>query len=225
MEEWKHSQPYAVEIDTESEPGKKLYRLTNITPFDPIILAETGAIIHSIRTSFDLLACALAARNNFPDSSETSFPVVDSKAKFATRDVQRKIEQLSGVHQKVIADDLRPFRGPEGNDLLWALHQIDITRKHRRLLKTAIMPRGIGFNPGLPHGAATFVAKTWDCFYEGTVLFHTPAEFHDTEVDLGLVVLIDEAECGLRGENLISTIEKFAKIAYEALERFSRTGM
>jgi hypothetical protein len=70
---WKRDKPYALVIDTDSQPGKKLYRFGNIKPLDPIINAEAGAVIHSIRSSLDLLTCAVAARNGFPESKSTYF--------------------------------------------------------------------------------------------------------------------------------------------------------
>jgi hypothetical protein len=49
------------------EGGRKAYYVTaNSVP--AIINVETGCIINSVRTSLDLLASALAARNGHPDS-------------------------------------------------------------------------------------------------------------------------------------------------------------
>jgi hypothetical protein len=108
---WRRNKPYTVRIDVDSEPGKKLYRLSNIKPLVPIINAEAGAMIHSIRSSLDLLACALAARNGFPDSTSTYFPIWKSQDEFLTnRDPRplKKIKRLSQVCQDTIKS-LKPY--------------------------------------------------------------------------------------------------------------------
>lgn len=90
---WRQNKPYAVRIDTVSDPGRKLYRLTGIRALDPIINAEAGVIIHSIRSSLDLLACTLAARNGFSESKRTYFPIWKTEADFfdpQSRTLQRR---------------------------------------------------------------------------------------------------------------------------------------
>ena len=63
------------------EGGRKAYYVTaNSVP--AIINVETGCIINSIRTSLDLLASALAARNGHPGSRQVYFPVCKSLADF-----------------------------------------------------------------------------------------------------------------------------------------------
>jgi hypothetical protein len=113
---WRQDRPYTVAIDTNSEPGKKLYRLANIKRLDPVINAEAGAIIHSLRSSLDLLACALATRNGHPNSTSTYFPIWKSNAAFLaapsrhTNPVLEKIKRLSQIDQ-VIVKDLKPYPG------------------------------------------------------------------------------------------------------------------
>ena len=198
------------------EPGQKLYRLRDIKPMPPIINAEAGAIIHSIRSSLDLLACALAARNNFPDSTTTYFPIWKSKEAFdapagdKTNPTLKKIERLSQVHQ-VIIKSLKPY--PGGNDMLCALHQLDLTRKHRRLLDTFVSPRGIGFNPGLM-GAVTM--GDWHGFHEDAVLCSTGADAPDSNVTIGLNVAFDETGV-LHGHDFTGAIRQFASMAKNVL--------
>ena len=218
---WRGSKPYAVRIDTDTEPGKKLYRLCNIRPLDPIINAEAGAIIHSIRSSLDLLACALAARNGFPDSTSTYFPFWESEDEFVTnRDPRplKKIKRLSQVCQDIIKS-LKPYPGPNGNALLCALHDLDLTRKHRRLLDTFIFPRGIGFNPGLS-GQVTMA--DWRGFNEETVLCSTGPDAPDSDVTIGLNVAFDEAG-PMHGQNFTASIRDFARMAGNILTLFCPT--
>lgn len=220
---WRRDKPYTVWIDADSEPGQKLYRLRDIKPMPPIINAEAGAIIHSIRSSLDLLACALAARNSFPDSTTTYFPIWKSKDAFdappgdKTNPTLKKIERLSQAHQ-VIIKSLKPY--PEGNDMLCALHQLDLTRKHRRLLDTFVSPRGIGFNPGL-RGAVTM--GNWHGFHEDAVLCSTTADAPDSDVTIGLNVAFDEMG-PLHGYDFTGAIRQFATMAKNILVLFCPAG-
>jgi hypothetical protein len=217
---WRQDKPYTVSIDTDSDPSKKLYRIRNIKPLSPIINAEAGAIIHSIRSSLDLLTGALAARNGFPDSTSTYFPIWESEEEFLTnRDPRplKKIKRLSQVCQDNIKS-LKPY--PGGNDLLCTLHELDKTRKHRRLLDTFIFPRGIGFDPGL-RGEVTM--GDWHRFNEETVLCSTSANAPDSDVSIGLHVAFDEAG-PMHGQNFTATIREFARLAKNILVLFCPAG-
>jgi hypothetical protein len=219
---WRRDKPYTVTIDTDSEPGKKLYRLSLIMPLDPIINAEAGAVIHSIRSSLDLLACALAARNGFPDSTSTYFPVWKSKQDFDApvgrkrNPTLEKIKRLSQFNQAIIKA-LKPY--PGGNDLLCALHDLDLTRKHRRLLNTFIFPRGIGFDPGI----SPITLGDWRGFNEETVLVETASDQPDSNVTIGLHVAFDEAGA-THGHDCVGAIRDFARMASNILTLFCPVG-
>jgi hypothetical protein len=77
IEDWADS--YSTRIAVED--GKKAYYL-RANPVPTIINAETGSIINSIRTSLDLLASALAARNGNAGSRHVYFPVCGMPAQF-----------------------------------------------------------------------------------------------------------------------------------------------
>jgi len=218
---WRQSKPYTIVIDADSEPGKKLYRLANIKPLDPLIHAETGVILHSIRSSLDLLACALAARNGHPNSKSTHFPIWASEEEFLTNRDPRpleKIKRLSDVHKGMVKA-LKPY--PRGNDLLCALHELDLTRKHRRLLDAFILPRGIGFNPALRHYGIEIC--DWYNFKEEAILVKAAADVPDADVTIGLHVAFDEAG-SMQGKSVTASISEFAYMAYSILEGFSRPG-
>ena len=76
---WVQGEPYSVLIDIVSEPAKKLYRLVDIKPIDPIINAEAGVIIHSIQSSLDLLACATRRTQRLPRVEKYAFPHLDKR--------------------------------------------------------------------------------------------------------------------------------------------------
>jgi hypothetical protein len=171
----------------------------------------------------DILACALAARNGFSDSNSTHFPIAKDIADFSDpkSGPMGKIKRLSQVHKDIIIKQLKPY--PGGDDLLCALHALDLTRKHRRLLDTAIMPRGIGFSGFIPGNQITIHPRGWDHFHNETVVISTPATVTDGKVTLGLNVMFNETG-PMRGANFTATIRQFAKIAYDALTLFCPAG-
>ena len=96
---------------------------------------EVGAYINAMRSALDLLATSLAHRFDMPKPDKVSFPVTDSRENFLTR---KFFKQLPDAERKII-ESIEPYKG--GNQLLWALHELDNKRKHRRLLDVAVHPR------------------------------------------------------------------------------------
>lgn len=212
---WRQDKPYAIAIDTNSEPGKKLYRLTKTKPVPAVISAETGAIIHSIRSSLDLLACALAARNGHPGSTSTYFPIWKTAQDFADprSEVLKKIKRLSQIDQAVIKN-LQPH--PGGNDLLCALHAMDLTRKHRRLLSAFVQPQGVGFFRTSDR-AVNFTRDR--SFEENTILCWTEATEPDGQVSFFPHISLNEA--GISNDvDLTAPIRDFARLANTIINLF-----
>ncbi|HEY4048772.1 MAG TPA: hypothetical protein VGM27_18055 [Acidobacteriaceae bacterium] len=63
----------------------------------------------------------------------TSFSAADKK----------KINRLSASDQETI-ERLQPYCGGNVPELLWSLHDLDITRKHRQLVNAYSSPHGLG---------------------------------------------------------------------------------
>jgi hypothetical protein len=212
---WRRSKPYTVVIDPDTKLGEKLYRFRNIRPLDPIVHAEAGAIIHSIRSSLDVLACTLAARNGCQDSRSTYFPIGKSSADFLSKNFMEKIKRLSQVDRQVIID-LQPYPGGKG-DTLCRLHEMDLTRKHRRLLNTFVSPRGV-FLGGLQK--ATYTVPGRIEFDEEAVFITTPSTAPDGNPTVNLHVSFDEA--GVPSNTDISQpIREFASAATAIINLFA----
>jgi hypothetical protein len=100
---------------------------------------EIGAYLNTIRSSLDILASTLAARYSICASEDAYFPISKSEAAFR-RPGTRAAQFVSGLPpaERSRLEALKPYRG--GNEDLWSLHQLDITRKHRRLLTVITEP-------------------------------------------------------------------------------------
>ena len=203
IERWKTS-AYSVRIDTATDASKKIYRICNINPLDPLINAEAGVILNSLRSSLDLLVCALAARNGWPNCNHSYFPIWKSESDFMkpNSDAAKKIKLLSPTDQGIIRDQ-RPY--PTGH--LWALHELDIIRKHRRLLDAFVFPRGIGF-VGAPPYADTFVSSPQCRFEEGGEVGWTDASAANGEARVNVIVAFDETG-PMHGYEVAGTLSKF----------------
>src|SRR5437763_1152234 len=81
---WRENRPYSFSEEPRSEIGKKIIRFSKVTLPPPIINAEVGAIINSLRSSLDLLINVLAERNGHPTPKDAQFPIARSRDKFFT---------------------------------------------------------------------------------------------------------------------------------------------
>ena len=109
-------------------------------PLPLLFNVEVGAYINAMRSALDLLATSLAHRFGMPNPDKASFPIVDSRENFLAGKFQAKkfFNGLPDAECKII-ELLKPYKG--GNQLLWALHDLDNKRKHRRLLDVTVHPR------------------------------------------------------------------------------------
>lgn len=113
-----------------------------LRPIPIPIRAKMGMIANETRASLDDLAGTLAIRNNKSPKS-TKFPVAADDTSF--QEVGRKmIKALSDADKRIIAD-MQPCK--EKRPLLYALHQLDISRKHGKLVVHAAGLDGFGVVP------------------------------------------------------------------------------
>jgi hypothetical protein len=98
---------------------------------------EAGAYINAIRSSLDILAMTLVRRYGLAiPENQVYFPIADSEEVFSNGGAPL-LQQLPAEDRAKLLS-LKPYR--EGNAALWALHHLDIVRKHRRLLDVQIRP-------------------------------------------------------------------------------------
>ncbi len=151
IEAWRDTGPYKVVPEFDPQRGKQALKIKVLKPLPPIVNAEVGAIINSLRTSLDLLTVALAQRNGHSAPMDVYFPISKCRVHFLNSGI-KKIKRLSDTDKSAI-EHLEPYKG--GNDYLFALHQLDIMRKHRRLVAVyetlaGITLSGIGLNAEFP---------------------------------------------------------------------------
>jgi hypothetical protein len=107
-----------------------LVQLTDPPPIPPQLNLIASDAVYSMRVSLDYLACSLAVLNH-GSMSNVYFPIAASVEEYAKLPTQRKIKKLSAEAKRFI-HGLKPYKG--GNNLLWAINEINKTDKHRNLV-------------------------------------------------------------------------------------------
>jgi hypothetical protein len=123
-------------------------------PNDVVVLAEKGPLpatfqveagiyINAIRSSLDILASTLANRYCQLLADDAYFPIAPSKAIFLSGKGYKgdKFIRALPAKEREIIEALNPYRGQDGNNILCAIHDLDIVRKHQRLLAAEVSPR------------------------------------------------------------------------------------
>lgn len=189
------------------------------TPFPLRFNAEFGAYINTIRSALDMLAIALAKRNGQTVLNNLYFPIADSYAKFlAPNGKWSDLKKAISSTEANFIERLKPYR--EGNDLLWYLHKLDITRKHHRLLAVRTETSAISFNPGIPNGGIDFrtghIAET----DTETVLAFIQKSVGKPEVKFFAEVFINEPDISLR-QPAVMMLERFSYHVRSILDSFN----
>ncbi len=184
----------------------------------PLLNAEVGAMINSLRSSLDLLAAALALRNGPKPKTHTYFPISDTRRKF--RDRIKVIENEKWLSKAEITEieNLRPYRG--GDKLIWPLAKLDNLRKHDRLIHATFEISTFHMTMHIPHGVAD--GRRID---DKTILRRFPGNaptFTFTQGNSHITgdVTFDEPSLGLDKAQIISLLRDFAKRCTEIIKLF-----
>src|SRR5215469_8528170 len=147
---WNAKRPYEISVELDAQTGEHLLIAYLMGPLDPIVNAEVGVIINSTRTALDLLAALLCRRNGNQPNADRHFPIFGSE--------QEMIDPLTGIEgkkwlskgERAAIKALKPYKG--GDHIIWALHQLDILRKHERLIAARPDISGFRYESGTPGG-------------------------------------------------------------------------
>jgi hypothetical protein len=180
---------------------------------------EVGAYINAIRSSLDILVTALAYRYSIPQPNKAYFPVGRSLAEIdAGKSKGAKFVKALPTPERTRIEALKPYQG--GNDLLWALHQLDILRKHRRLL-------GVVTNPGMFRISGWGVSRYFKPVATGWMFVNDQETVvgllaHDSpSYEMKFSVYITLNEAGLSPPKpVVATLNEFASLANSIIQLF-----
>jgi hypothetical protein len=138
LEKWIKANVH-IEIRSLDPPAEHNRVVAVEKEFLPLVFSvEAGAYINAIRSSLDILAMALVHRHAIKiNERKVEFPIFGSETAFREHNGGMLLQRLP-EKQRAIIEALKPY--PEGNPALWALHKLDIERKHKRLLNVRPQP-------------------------------------------------------------------------------------
>jgi len=130
---WQRLSPYEIieEPDPDHIDWKLLIAYLKI-PLDPLIQGDAGAIINSTRAALDLLMSALIKRSGKKPNSDTNFPIKRIANDFLSAITGMENKKWISPAEAAAIKRTKAYKG--GDHLLYPLHQLDILRKHERLL-------------------------------------------------------------------------------------------
>jgi hypothetical protein len=225
---WNAKRPYEIMTEIDPKTGANLLVAYLMGPLDPIVNAELGVIVNSIRTALDLLAASLCRRNGNKPSADTHFPIFGSE--------QCMIDPLTGIEgkkwlskrERAAIKALRPYKG--GDHTLWSLHQLDILRKHERLISARPDVSAFSYRSGPPREGRGYLAVSGERTIERseykTVLigFIGPVaqalDMTKGNAHVSAHVTFNEADLGIINEEVATTLTRFAARVSEIVKMF-----
>lgn len=145
LAEYSATKPYEILTERDRKRRRIIYKALIKKPIPEDVTLIASDAIHNCRTALDYLACDLAIRAGASSTSGVYFPFAASGNDFSNDPrIKTKIRKLSDIDKSRI-HSLTPYKG--GNDLLWALHDLDRTDKHVRLMLVGTSPGGMTVSP------------------------------------------------------------------------------
>lgn len=201
----------------QTEGGKKIAVFRKKGELPSIVNAGVGSIINSFRTSLDLLAAALAVRNGVAPSRATHFPIFSSFEAFSDPRQGMESKKWLSKSELSILKSLSPYNG--GDPLIWALHQLDILRKHERLLFVLANPSrllmvGTGERPKILFSRSQPLE-------DKTPLFELSADAPEPETDIEFDIFLEEPTLpGIHRQPLFVLLNEFRRTTTAIIDRF-----
>jgi hypothetical protein len=178
---------------------------------------EVGAYVNVMRTSLDILATSLARRFSMPRPDKVYFPVVETRSQFLAQTYKgiEFVKRLPAAERGIL-ESLKPYKG--GNDVLWALHSLDIRRKHRQLLTvephpSALSITGVGIN-FTPLGAGGWIRSN-----DETILGFLRKGTPKPKFQYAPFIGFNESETGM-SHAVLEALDQFARLTYSIVSLF-----
>jgi hypothetical protein len=219
FETWLNAPPYLMVEEPRPEMGKKLFKLEINRRLPPKLNAGVGAIVNSIRSSLDLLAASLARRKGITPSSDHHFPIYACHPDFLDPLAEAKRKKWLRDIDRVVIEGLKPYAG--GHDLLYVLHQMDITRKHERLIRVDLVPSAVFISPDA-FAEGFEMPQVWPGFEDGAVIGWTNINATKSEFRMTAEIAFNEAAF-FPGKPVIPTLRQFAGAAESIIQLFEHT--
>jgi hypothetical protein len=207
---WKRSGPY--NVDVEPDPRDADWELLVAylgVPLDSLIQGDVGAIINSMRTALDIPMSALLAGQGIEPNRKVYFPIRRTEADFLAAITVLEGKKWITPGEATAIKRAKAYKG--GDDVFFPVHQLDILRKHERLLTVG---------PTIRQAHLTAYGPEFELILQHmddkTILFRFPkGRFRPTKGNnqVSAEIILDEAALGIAHKPAIPTLRVFtAKI-------------
>jgi hypothetical protein len=217
LQRWLKENVEVVRIDLPPESDEDMLVARGKCAVPVAFNVEAGAYINTLRSGLDILAYAIAVREKVLLTHEIYFPIATNAAEFARGNYKgsKFVKQLSRAAREAF-EAARPYKG--GNNAIWALHEFDILRKHKRLLTMGQAPLrmsiwGFGFGHVWRGGDLRPRGKN------ETILGYVRKGERQPEIHITPFVVFDEPEIFPRC-SFATGLTSFASAAHDAIQRF-----
>ena len=216
---YQRRRPY--DIVMESDPkkaGDMLMVAYSLGAPDAILNADVGAIINSIRSSLDLLFTAIVGRNGKKFGRDTHLPFRIKAADFLNETKAMEKKQWLSKTEAAAIKKMRLHK--RGNRAVYLINQLDIMRKHRKLIEVRPVPGAIQ-TPMYLHS----IRGVWRYGQSKSVLLRFPGgtDFRPTKdnCEITLQIAFYEPRLGLLHAPVVPTLRHFAEVAANIIAQFN----
>jgi hypothetical protein len=217
LDTWLKTNVNAVVEETPDDSVNNLVVSVVKSPLPLSFQVEAGVYINAVRSSLDILAVTLANRHCQHLADDAYFPIVKSEAVFAGGKYKgSEFVKALPDREQLIIEDLKPYDG--GNRLLYPLHQLDIVRKHVRLLEVTIRPDHLLYNTKMSD--FTPIESGWmQGGNDETPIGYVSKAVKDPKFKLAAEISLSETQYFKRWE-IIATTREFARLATGIIDSF-----
>ncbi len=129
LNDYNNNEPFSAKLDYANNPFKVVIEWKGL---GHEAMAVLGDVVHNLRVALDLLASELA-RINGKNDWNVYFPFAATGTEFPNAIKKRNFDN-AGLDAVALLHTFAPYRG--GNELLRAVHDLDIKDKHTALIET-----------------------------------------------------------------------------------------
>jgi hypothetical protein len=215
---WQSNAPYRLREEPHPERGEKLIRLANVKQPSPLINVEVGMIVHCIRSALDILMVKLAEREGHAAPTDVYFPVAGSREDFfeGRSPAIKKIDRLSDVDKRIV-ENLKPYKG--GDKTLYAIHRLDIMRKHQRLIAVSVVPFHFVVSP-YAWNSGEVKSISWNGFQDDAVVGSTSINTPDHDIVITPQITFEGTGLPVDGQFVLKVLADFAGRADQIIKLF-----
>jgi hypothetical protein len=214
--------PYILVVDLNADKSKRLVKARRVHELNPMVGLIVADAIHNLRSSLDLLAISMARKNGIATTQGINFPFGRCEDAFESNAAKAEIKAAFGSALEAVKE-LKPYKG--GNDLLWALHDLDRRNKHIDLVSIggARFDHTVKamFKPGTTEPLTISGPQSFDPLDQETIILETPniGSNFNVEAQFTIDVAFGDVE-PVKNQPVLATLQNLASLTTSIFSMF-----